>query len=89
MSVRAKFRVTALTQTAGYNDKPISQVKVEMSPVFCNRSHATEEDKAACESHSYSEATPSGKLEMLITNPAAFEEFKPNDSFYLDFTRAD
>ena len=36
----------------------------------------------------WSKYTPSGKLEMLITNPAAFEQFEVEKEYFLDFTPA-
>lgn len=37
------------------------------------------------ENKSWSKYTPSGKLVMTITNPEAFEQFKPGQSYYLTF----
>lgn len=37
----------------------------------------------------WSKATPSGKLEMLITNPAAVSKFELGREYYLDFTPAE
>lgn len=40
------------------------------------------------ENESWSKWTPSGSLQMSITNPEAFSQFKPGDVFFLDFTPA-
>lgn len=36
----------------------------------------------------WSKYTPSGKLEMSVTNPAAIDKFELGKSYYLDFTPA-
>lgn len=36
---------------------------------------------------SWSEATPSGAIEMTITNPAAFEQFEVDAEYYIDFRK--
>ena len=38
------------------------------------------------ENKSFSQYTPSGKLELMITNPAAADFFKPGKDYYLDIT---
>lgn len=40
------------------------------------------------ENKSFSQFTPSGLLEMHVTNPAAHGFFKPGHSYYLDITEA-
>ena len=40
------------------------------------------------EDNQFSEATPSGRLEMYISNPAALDFLEPNKSYYLDFSPA-
>ncbi len=40
------------------------------------------------ENKSYSTATPSGKLELTINNPNAFDFFKPGGEYYLNITEA-
>lgn len=40
------------------------------------------------ENESWSKATPSGTVEMQITNPAAYNQFKAGDTFFVDFTPA-
>ena len=41
------------------------------------------------EDNSYARWSPSGKLELMIANPALIGVFKPGEKFYLDFTKAD
>jgi len=37
----------------------------------------------------WSKATPQGELKMMITNPAAIDQFDLGKSYFLDFTPAD
>ena len=37
----------------------------------------------------FSQASPSGELKILITNPAAFEQFAVGQTFDIDFTPID
>lgn len=41
------------------------------------------------ENESFSKYTPSGSLEMTVTNPALIGQIKIGDTFYLDFTRVE
>ena len=47
------------------------------------------DDKDNEENNQFAEATPSGQLEMMISNPTAKGFFKEGKSFYLDFTEVD
>ena len=38
------------------------------------------------ENNQFAQATPSGTLELYITNPAAMDFLEPNKDYYLDFT---
>lgn len=40
------------------------------------------------ENNQFSESTPSGRLEMQISNPGAKGFFEPEKEYYLDFTPA-
>ena len=72
--IRAKFRVTDITQ----HNYPGLTVKFQAMY-----------DPETPEDRKFVEATPSGHLEMLVTNPAALEELQIGRYFYLDFTPAD
>jgi hypothetical protein len=37
----------------------------------------------------WSKATPSGELKMLITNPAAVDQFELGKDYFVDFTPAE
>ena len=41
------------------------------------------------ENNQFAKATPSGNLEMYISNPDAMDFLTPNKSYYLDFTPAE
>lgn len=40
------------------------------------------------ENNQFAQATPSGILEMYISNPAALDFLEPNKDYYLDFSPA-
>lgn len=73
MSVRAKFRVNSIT---------------EYSYSRTIRLVAVYPDKDNPENKSFWDATPSGTMELNITNPEAFSQFKVEQDFYIDFTPA-
>lgn len=52
--------------------------KVELTPVMGGGTSA--------EDNSYARATPAGKLELSIDNPALKGVIKPGQSFYVDLT---
>ncbi|AID18334.1 hypothetical protein PPF1_21 [Rhizobium phage vB_RleM_PPF1] len=78
MSVRAKFRCFGITHQPS-NDPSVVYAKVELMPVY--------EQEGA--NKQWSKATPSGKIEMFITNPAAVEWFEQGKQYYVDFTPAE
>lgn len=47
---------------------------------------AAQYDPDLPEDQSYSKATPTGKIEMTVDNPAALEQFQLGKAYYLDFT---
>ena len=74
MTVRAKFRCHFIQKADGDSHRTI-----HMSPVTAD----TEENK------SWSKYTPGGQLQMVISNPAAFELFEQGKEYYLDIQPAD
>lgn len=50
---------------------------VHLYPVYSS-------DKAS-PNHSYSQATPSGSIELTITNPGAYDQFTPGASYDITF----
>lgn len=77
MNVRAKFYVTTLHPNHGGKGG-----RVELVPVYS--SDPGHENKA------FWDATPSGKIEMYINNPDAFQFFaeRLGGEYYVDFTPA-
>lgn len=75
--VRAKFTVSQLFKDANGN------VLVKLWAVYKG-------DESSPENESFSNSTPSGNVEMYITNPAAAEFFEKlaGKYVYLDFTEA-
>jgi hypothetical protein len=41
------------------------------------------------ENNTFAKFTPNGSLSLTVANPALQGKFKPGDTFYLDFTKAD
>jgi hypothetical protein len=72
-AIRAKFYVNSVTQHSGGVEE------AHLSPV----TSGSEENK------SFSRWTPSGKLDMQITNPGAQGFFQPGKEYYLDITPAE
>lgn len=90
MSVVAKFRVVKAEITSpetsykrGEETITESHVKVELMPVYADANNP----EADPEDINFSIATPSGKIEMNVTNPDAAEQFQMGDEFYVNFER--
>lgn len=81
VTVRAKFVVHAVEKTAWgeqseHNPNPPVHHMIKLCPV------SGEANKV------WSDATPSGALEMLVTNPAAVAQFVLGADYFVDFTHA-
>lgn len=77
--VRAKFRCAEKKQLAHWDPKNHgpSQDMVVLQVAY------GDENKA------WSAATPSGRIEMTITNPEAMNRFELGKHYFVDFTPAD
>ena len=83
MTVRAKMRVVELKQSFWNGGGPdgVDGVTIKLQPVY--------DGDPASPNYSWSKATPSGEVTMQITNPAAYEQFKPGRCYFVDFSPAD
>ena len=75
-TVRAKYRVTSIEDYGGSK-------KIKMNAVYEPDADRTDENAR------FTKATPWGELAMTVDNPAAADQFAPNQQWYLDFARAD
>ena len=50
---------------------------------------SAEYDQSNPEDQRFQTATPTGRLEMEIDNPARIDFFKPGESYYIDLVRCD
>ena len=78
MSVRAKFKVTNIKD---YDD---TCKTISLEAVCAYDENGVRSD----ENESWSKWTPSGQININITNPDAFNQFEEGVSYYVDFTKA-
>ena len=78
--VRAKFMVTQIVTTAWGSQPGQSSARVVLEPRY---------DESIPEDLRFQKATPSGRIEMQIDNPAAVEQLVPGKAFYVEFTPAE
>lgn len=77
MSVRAKFRVSSITDWG------------QSREIKLNAVYETDEQKGADpENVRFAKATPSGEFKMMVDNPGAYEQFAFGQEWYLDMTLA-
>lgn len=82
MNVRCKFLVTGINHLHIYTppdqpSKPCAEVR--MTPVW-------EHDGPNLQ---WSEATPTGEIKMMITNPSAIGAFELGKCYFVDFSPSD
>lgn len=79
--MRAKFQVQRVEP---YHLKDGSQTSehVVLSPVFKDKDLEGENTK-------FWNATPSGQIDLYLSNPDAFGQLEKGKQFYVDFTAAD
>jgi hypothetical protein len=73
MKTRCKFQVEKVTTYSGNYEQ------VTLNAVY----------GGSAENVSFASATPSGKLEITVTNPNVIGQFKPGESYYLDLIPAE
>lgn len=72
MTVSARMQVTSVTDFG--NSREVKLVAVYSSdPTSPN--------------YSYSKASPSGELKLMITNPEAYSQFKPGETYDITFNK--
>lgn len=76
--VRAKLKLTSMTESKWHKDAPGS-VTLKFSAQY---------DTSIPEDKRFQKATPSGTCEMQIDNQAALEQFVLGNDYYVDFTPA-
>ena len=76
-TVRAKFKV-GFVEDQSYEGK--KQSLIRMYPVYS--------DDPNSENKTFTDATPSGELSLLITVPETAAFFEPDQEYYLDITKA-
>jgi len=70
--LRAKFKGDYV-KDFGYGSK-----EVQLSAVYSNKKNT--------EDNEFSQATPSGTITMMISNPKAYDFIIPGRQYYVDFT---
>jgi hypothetical protein len=78
MAVRAKFFVTSVMHQLGA-DGEVTGGQVSLHPVYAGEG----------EDRTFWDATPSGRIELNITNRQALDQFRSGQKFYIDFTPAE
>lgn len=78
MSVRAKFKVSEITEHA-YGEKRMKTIK--LAPVYSQ--------KEGSENKAFWEASPNGEIRLGTINMDAAAQFELNGEYYIDFTRAE
>jgi len=79
MTVKAKFWVSSIQHQSPASVECDQVANIELQPVFASGDG---------ENADWSKYTPSGKIEMCITNPAAIEQFSLGQEYYLTFEAA-
>lgn len=90
MSVRGKFKVTAIEQMQShrYNQvtktaEPVVLTTIKMDPVSYNP------DNPESENSKFWDASPTGEIRLGCINPEAAAQFELGAEYYVDFTKAE
>lgn len=81
MTVRAKMRCNGRSEKNWGQSEGVDAIEVTLQAVYSNDKNDP--------NYSWSQASPSGELKLLITNPAAYEQFKLGKAYFVDFTPAE
>ena len=79
MNIRAKFYCAKVARHANGPAEETSAVDVELRAVYGDGEQNKE----------WSRWTPSGGLQMQVTNPACFDAFKEGAEYYIDISPAE
>lgn len=85
MTVQAKFRCVANRVPVGTRQS----MNLSETAEECRAVHFTVSYGDGEENRSWSKYTPSGSIEMWVTNPAAFEQFEEGKDYILTFEPAE
>lgn len=81
MSLQAKFRLNYVQRFPNADStKPDCSRSLNFGAVYDNDPNGA--------NRNWSEATPSGNISMVITNPGAFEQFEAGKDYLLTFEEA-
>lgn len=73
MTVRAKFQCNSINKSPDNSSAVVNLMAVTTG---------------STENESWSKYTPSGQLQMVISNPAAFEQFEQGKEYFIDIQPA-
>ena len=76
MSVRAKFVVKHITE---YESNPCQSIHLQAVVAYEDKGNRSDENEQ------WSKWTPSGQIDISITNPDAFNQFKVGKEYHVDF----
>ena len=85
ITMRAKFQIQSVVHNLGHDGKRYAET-VTMSPVCKSSAYPAD---GLDEDNTFAKWSPSGSLSLTITNPALWDQFKPGQKFYSDFTEAE
>ncbi|HDH1557710.1 TPA: hypothetical protein PIU59_002999 [Klebsiella quasipneumoniae subsp. similipneumoniae] len=74
MSVRAKFQCNSINKSLDNTSAVVNLMAITTG---------------SAENETWSKYTPSGQLQMVISNPAAFEQFELGKEYFIDIVLAD
>ena len=83
-TMRAKMRVANVTPRYNAEDKKTQEV-LQFSAVAKSSSYP---EDGSDEDNSFARWTPSASVDLVVANPALFDQFAVGDVFYVDFVRA-
>jgi hypothetical protein len=80
--MRAKLKVTSVLPWHNGDGQKASE-RLSFCAVYKNGNYP---EDGTDEDNTFAKWTPSALLDMQVNNPQLFEQFKPGDTFYVDFS---